>query len=97
MVMIKASTAGFVAATLALSTTLAVGFVITSPFVAAAAPADRAAERIEGAFELLSSSGIVTSHEAQPVDCASAVWPHLDASCLITADGSRAPEIRVVY
>ena len=94
--MIKASAAGIVAATLAL-TTLAAGFVITSPFVAAAAPADRAAERIEGAFELLSHAGIVSSQEAQPVDCAAAVWPNLDASCLTTADGSRAPEIRVVY
>jgi hypothetical protein len=99
--MIKASTTGVLTATLALATVLATGFVISSPLDASAhvaGEADKASERVEGAFAAMAQAGIETGFTGRPVpvDCETAVWPHIDASCLAGADGS-ASAIRVIY
>ena len=98
--MIRASTTGVLTATLALATSLAAGFVISSPFDALAHVAgleDKASVRIHNAFDAVSQAGIDTGFTGAAVDCKSAVWPHIDASCLVNADRSVSSTIRVVY
>ena len=100
--MIKASATGVLTTTLSLAATFAAGFVIASSFDASAhvvTEDERASPRIEGAFEAVSQAGIETGFtgQAQLANCAAAVWPNIDASCLQTADGSTPPSIRVVY
>jgi len=99
--MIKASTTRVLTATLALATSLAAGLVISSPFDASAHVVgieDKASQRIQSAFDAVSQAGIDTGFTGDlAVDCKAAVWPHIDASCLVNADASTASTIRVVY
>jgi hypothetical protein len=76
----------------------AAGLVAATPF-ASSATADVAAERIEVAFQSLAAAGIETGAAVRGnsrQDCAAATWPHVDDSCLITPDGSRAEPARFV-
>ena len=98
--MIKALSASILTAMVVISTTVAVGFVVVSPIDASAAGQDLLAERIDQAFAAadgISTTEVLTYHEAPPVDCSAAVWPHIDASCLANGDAARSGVIRIVY
>ncbi len=69
--------------------------------------ADIAAGRIDDAFALLRKTNINPVGAAAAVrsvkgdlphtrGCAGATWPNIDASCLLTADGSPAPHVRTI-
>ena len=100
--MIKSSTTGVLTATVALATSLAAGFVISSPFDASAHVVgieEKASQRIQNAFDAVSQAGMDTGFtgDVAAVDCKNAVWPHIDASCLVNANASASSTIRVVY
>ncbi len=68
---------------------------------------DVAGDRIGAAFAsfadeapdaaLASAAASLSKGDLGPsVNCAGAVWPNIDASCLSTADGSPAPRVRTV-
>jgi hypothetical protein len=100
--MIKASTTGVLTATVAMAISLAAVFVISSPLDASAhvvGAEERASQRIQNAFDAVSQAGMDTGFTGAraAVDCKTAVWPHIDASCLVNADASTSSTIRVVY
>jgi hypothetical protein len=64
---------------------------------------DAIAERIGGAFATISETAAEPAIEAAAsqaqkgdLDCATATWPNIDASCLSTADGRPAPQVRTI-
>ena len=97
----------FVAAAILVGIALIVAGLLIAPFNASARAAgqigaDVAADRIGGAFAMLSEREPTRRSQplpracrratsASPANCADAVWPNIDASCLSTADGSPAP------
>ena len=100
----------FVAAALILGIALILAGLLAAPFNASARAAAGhddalATDRIGGAFATIAGmrpSAELTAAAAHlskgdlGVGCAEAVWPNIDASCLLKADGSRAQRVRTV-
>jgi hypothetical protein len=102
----------FVAAAILAGLALIVAGLMISPMSRAHAAstsseADIAAQRIGGAFATISDQAVdpaiaaaatraVKGDLARTADCATATWPNIDASCLVTADGKPAPHVRTV-
>jgi hypothetical protein len=102
----------FVAAAILFGLALIVAGLLAAPFNASARAAatigpDVAAERIGQAFASFSEiepDPALTAAAARvskgdigvPANCANAVWPNIDASCLSTADGAPAPRVRTI-
>jgi hypothetical protein len=102
----------FVAAAIILGIALIVAGLLAAPFNASAraasqAGSDIAADRIGAAFSAIpekmradpaiaAAAARLSKGNLAPADCATAVWPNIDASCLSTADGSAAPRVRTI-
>lgn len=99
----------FVAAAILFGIALIVAGLVAAPFNASAraasqAGSDVAADRIGGAFSAISeieADPAITAAAARVskgnlADCAKAVWPNVDASCLSTTDGSSARHVRTI-
>jgi hypothetical protein len=64
---------------------------------------DVAAERIGGAFAVISGTSndpapaVAAKGDLKaPAECAAETWPNIDATCLATTDGRPAPHVRTV-
>jgi hypothetical protein len=100
----------FVAAAILMGIALIIAGLLIAPFNAsarAAATSGVAVDRIGAAFATLSevtpdpaiaaaAARLSKGDLASPANCAGAVWPNIDASCLRTADGSRARHVRTI-
>jgi len=102
----------FVAAAILVGIALIIAGVLIAPFSASARAAatvgdDRITDRIGGAFGTISEREadpaiLAAASQAAKGDlrtdasCAAAIWPNIDPSCLRTADGSRAHEVRMI-
>jgi hypothetical protein len=102
----------FVAAALLVGIALIIAGVLIAPFNASARAAatvgeDRIVDRIGAAFSTLSERDVDPALVAAAVQaakgdlgtdasCAAGVWPNIDPSCLRTADGSRAHDVRMI-
>ncbi len=78
--------------------------VAAEPVIASGAEINIAADRIGRAFASLSEAAvdpaIAADARAPKGDfapaCANAVWPNIEAACLVAADGSPAPVVRTI-
>ncbi len=98
----------FVAAAILTGLAMIVAGLMLAPYGGAHAAAGRTdvvAERIGGAFAVISETqsdaAIAATVTQAPkgdrqASCAAATWPNIDASCLTTADGQPAPHVRTV-
>lgn len=101
----------FVAAAILVGLALIIVALLVAPFNASASAAqtgsDVAADRIGGAFATLAeiqpepaiaaaAARLSKGDLGASAACADAVWPNIDASCLSTADGSRARHVRTI-
>jgi hypothetical protein len=103
--MIKALAAGVLILAAVTSAPFAPPAVAAEPVTASGAATDIiAADRIGRAFASLSEAAvdpaIAADARAPKGDfapaCANAVWPNIEAACLVTADGGPAPVVRTI-
>jgi hypothetical protein len=110
--MMKTLTSGFLICAVAISFPLTAAVSPAAPPIASSSAGPpfgvgSAGERIDDAFASLSRinvdpSGAAATPSASKGDlprlaeCASAIWPNIDAPCLSTADGSPALQVRTV-
>ena len=101
----------FVAAVILMGIALIIAGLLIAPFTASASAAASqsgdAADRIGAAFATLSdvspdpalvaaAARLSKGNFGSSADCADAVWPNIDASCLATTDGAPAKHVRTI-
>jgi Ca2+/Na+ antiporter len=100
----------FVAAAILMGIALIIAGLLIAPFSAsanaAASQSGVVADRIGAAFSTVSdatpdpalaaAAARLSKGDLSTGNCAGAVWPNIDASCLSTADGSPAKHVRTI-
>ena len=101
----------FVAAAILMGIALIIAGLLIAPFTASASAAASqsgvAADRIGAAFATLSDvtpdpalqaavASFAKGDLGSSANCAGAVWPNIDASCLSTANGAPAKHVRTI-